>query len=1245
MYLPSDEMCWESLAEHDARIAVEGLNKHLHPRGANNPLTHVPRGECDPGAAGRLSITAVAQRRLEFYSDDWRLFRFECDLSSIRYLEGDDLQRYERGAFLFAAREADMKGEGGWIVLDWTSAVIYQLNRLAGLALPTVDPGEADRPEPAKINRLRDYAIFFCSFLGGERRANGAIQAFLLPATFGDLAWEDSLPQSVDDWIGEQHYSIHPPLLGVDASDPPDLPTPAAQRAGSFDSETSPTESGLSQKEAVEKVFDEFHENVRLATKGVQGDGPGDGGGQEHSAAIFEALMWYDDALFKVNLKVRADGRLEMLDDEQCSAQLPIPRWEVRDDFFLVPLLCRQKPREMVSADELLARIDRQMAAARHRFDRPGGDGDAQPNSTLLQGLRVGDPVELKLRYPASLRLHDVEFLHDVNIDDAVFEHSVDLTECRFIGRLSARDTTIKGAFRLDESSFDGIDPDYRKGKRKPVIDLHGVVVDGGLFADRVTVFGRVRMKWARIGATLRARGLQIHPRSAEAGEDDKDVALDCSHARIGGPLDLRAYDPKGARPGKSHRRTVIGRRLVLKGLHASEVSLDGILVNAATDLRSDPALDMDCVCLEGGLGATVLPANPHGTHTWRATFLGDVKLSHGKMQAADFRGSRIAGTLWLSGLRLSGSLWADLWDRFRTEVGKEIVLSGARVDGDIELSAARIGGELHFITGRCARLRASVGAWAEPRKDGNGARTPRLCPTKASGILLQDLTVDAGVDLTGIKLRGQRKIFVENGFVAKGTRLGGAFRFWREDADVRIRRLIERDLAPYLDRHPAARQQIEPEIERVRAEIAGTLDLRGIHTGDSIDLGRCSVAERIQLENAHIGGNLRACPTDQSATCSTKALVADNACIEGDVDVRGLETRDGDFRAHGLRVTGKLWLATPDECKVSDQMADGSPYASIRGKISRIDLEGAHAAQLTFSGKCLDAPGSVGSHGGVTSRVILARCRVGQLSAWGFLKRRFPHPIDLTAIEVGDWNGADPFKNVPLLLDATEPFDGRNYIDVEQRLALVGKKALANSLYRRMRRRSACPCAGIERWELRARWRRLIAAGFHPFQWLWYMASLVFSGHGTIWPLIPLWLFITIAPVTWVLADSRNVEFVEAERQGQREEVQISDDRPYDLERDWNWIKGTGLALAYAIPLFRAGNADLVRARLNGETCFPRWPAQATGEDFGTPVTPPPCRLLPLSPHEFALSMSVIQFIIWVFLAANLPTILRRRQ
>lgn len=1249
MYLPSDEQDWSPVDASEIPEIASSLNSHIHKtRGVKDLLQAAGEGP----AGSKLKVSTVARRPLCFYEEAWTLYRFTLDPAE----SGKPSDDSGRG-YLFAAR-APQDGpveDDAWIVLDWTVAAINEINRRAGLKLDAALGTETTTTE-TNSQAVRDYVRFFVSFLGGERDPDwGLIHPFILPGTFEDLGWRDDLPQTLDAFIKEQELPEYPPLGGINDPDPVDLCDPP--RRDEVAAPLAPPEGRVPEaktqggaaasREGVEQAFKEFGTQLQELDSDAppSADEQSEAGSSAAPKAIarFSALIWYQDALYKTEFEVRSDGQVWMLDDEVIDGTdgLPVPHWEVRDQPSPVPLLYRQANLESVSAATLMARIAALAAADEDPTVRQGADAGVR-----LHRLRVQGPVKLHGAYPAPVRFREVEFLHNVILDEAVFEHSLDFSECRFLGRLSARLATIKGAFRLDKSRFYGTDRDRIEGEgHKAMLDLWGLVAEGGLFADRLLVFGRVRAQHARIGTMLRARGLQIHPRATGGGDPDGDIALDCSHARITGPLDLRAWTPKEAGPGEGPRRTVIGRRLVLRGLSAWEANLDGIWVNAAEQSSPGIAADMTDVRIISAVSAAATtrsgePQHPAQSERWRARFQGSLCLEHAEAGSACIHGCRITGSLLLQGLRLRGSLFARRDERFRSRIDDVVLLSGAHVDGDIDFSSARIGGEVQYITGRCGRLRAMVEPWPQWQLDAktNEYRlVPRLCASEASGILLQDLSVEAGVDLAGIQLGKGRREFAEGGLIATGVRVGGGLHFWRKDAEARLLQRIRRDLtyernwAEIPNDDPAFDNRGKEGIAGVRARLAGTLDVCGIETGGSIDLGRCEVEGKILLDNADVGGNLRAGVDGEPESCTTTALIADNARIKGDADLRGLAIRPAGgksgagaapalLKARDLRVTGKLGLATAELDRAADPQADGAPIARLYGQGSRIELEGTHAAQLTFSGKCIDdaEPRAV-------ARILLGRCRVGQLSVWGFDDDRFPHYVDMTAIEIGDWNGAAAFENVPKLLEATSPFDGRNYVDVEHRLARVGQKGPANAVYRRMA------------WRAASSWRAK----------LFYCINWAFSGNGTRAWLMVLWLLLTMLPVIAVLADPRNVEFREVKMDAKHQATYGPYERNDEelVGREWGWIRAVGLALGYAVPLFTAEEADVARARLDGPTCRPAALGDTDAGDGPPPCAPMTCRWLDISPHEFALCAAVMQFMLWIAIGANLPSILRRRQ
>jgi hypothetical protein len=459
--------------------------------------------------------------------------------------------------------------------------------------------------------------------------------------------------------------------------------------------------------------------------------------------------------------------------------------------------------------------------------------------------------------------------------------------------------------------------------------------------------------------------------------------------------------------------------------------------------------------------------------------------------------------------------------------------------------------------------------------------------------------------------------------------------------AQVSLRSEAERKLA---------NDRIEKLIAGLCAEIAGALDLRGLRAGGTTDLSRTRIGGEVRMNNAVIEGNLRAYFEGDAVSCSVNAFIADNARINGDADLRGLKVRTNDFTAREIEVTGQLLLATPPDSLPQSRVASRAEVSQ-----GRLNLEGARAAQLVLnSGNVVSEPEDKDK-----AAITLSRGRFGQLTITGFEElrpdhaaKRFPCTINLSAISVGDWD-IDPTSESLPLLEATAPrwFDGRNFVDVEQRLAKIGKKPGADKIYRTMLKLGASK--GVARVRNRL--------------------NFVFSGNGTVPSLMLLWLLICLLPVVVLLANPANVEFVGYE--AGTNHAPGSDGRRYDLNSDWDWIKAAGLAAGYAVPFLSGERSDVVRARLVGKTCinFPL-PAMLVARQkvsLGAPGDTPPAhdvsvpsvkpdpivdsRVSPsarceqvlklnVSPHGLAMMFSSIQFFLWILVAANLPAIARRR-
>lgn len=1159
-YFASDAN-WQPLDEAATRRLVDKLNSRLTPPDAAPVLAVTRTGE--PAPATCLRVGEAWRTSLPFYGEGWHLIRLACDVAPL-------LPAHESPGHLFAVigpRDDDCT------VLDWTSAPLHRLNERLTLDLAKLGD-----------SLVRDYLVFFCAFLGGDAEGeNGAMSPFVIASDAGWFEWDDD---AAVDGADEQLQVFELPA-NSNSFDAPDLPAAAEPEKRPADKPAAAValRSAAQRKLAAEWAFQQSNP----ATVAPPADAAQDAGSADPVVAAFKAVVWYRGALFEALLHVSGTGSVRMVSDQPVAGahDLPARRWEVLNLRHGMHLLCRTKPRESLSAAALMIRV-RAIGVA----------GQAAPR---LSGLRISDALVWPHVFKTTISLDDVHFDHDVVFDDAVFERSLNLRNCRFLRRLSLRDATIKGAFRLDNSRVLGAvakDPQAAAQRERkdlgaqgplPAVELRGLKVERGLFADKLVCSGRVRAQWCRVDGTFRARGLQIHQRE---GLDHGSAALDLSHAQIDGPLDLSGFEAKQSQPG-AHQRSYLYNDAKLCGLRAAQLSLDGIRVLGSIDLGSCVVagrISLNPVFIWGGASWNV----------WRSFTDGDLSFDRSRCALAVLSGMRIGGDWLLIESQIAGSVFADAIDRLRTRIGGKVVASGAMIAGDLDLQAAQVGGEIHIVTGRLGRFRADTGVWTD--KD----RRARLCPAEASALVIQNAAIGSSLHLAGLQLHGHGGEFANGDMLLRGVRLGGGVRFWSSDIAAILRSKCKAAGATMDD------VQADKLVATLCANIGGQIDLRGLHTEGPIELGRMR-AKAIRLDNARIGGNIR---VEDGAHCTQFA--ADLIRIEGNAELCGLVVSEGDLSARGAEVTGQVLLARP--ARHDDAVSQPGRAEVGHG---RVDLDGLHAACVVLSGQTIKQANKK------QADFVLSRCALGQLKLLDFSgsgsDRRFDRTLDLSAIEVGDW-GLEQ-DDASALLQATRPFDGRNYLDIEQRLSRLGNRAQADRIFLAMMARAfefpRSTRPGHGQW-LAQFWR-----------WAKNRANRVFSGNGTSPLRMAVWLLIFLLPVVFVLRDPVNVEF-------KPNGTPRSDGRSYDLASDWDWTKAVGLAAGYALPFLAGARADVVRAKLVGPTCV-RWPVRAV-EPAGLPRCTDGWQV-GVSPHDLAMIFSTLQFALWILVAANLPTIARRRQ
>ncbi|MBS9405372.1 pentapeptide repeat-containing protein [Halomonas sp. TRM85114] len=152
------------------------------------------------------------------------------------------------------------------------------------------------------------------------------------------------------------------------------------------------------------------------------------------------------------------------------------------------------------------------------------------------------------------------------------------------------------------------------------------------------------------------------------------------------------------------------------------------------------------------------------------------------------------------------------------------------------------------------------------------------------------------------------------------------------------------------------------------------------------------------------------------------------------------------------------------------------------------------------------------------------------------------------------------------------------------------------------------------------------------------FLFNWIFT-HGRTKPgLMFLWLFLLSLPAIIIACDHRNIlapnETVSAQGDTSHGTYRVStikksDDCPvthHVNEQDWNIFKSLGIAATYAVPFYQSAKIDKAKFRMTG--CTYVWGGTITWA----------------SPHDIPQTFSMLQFALWILIAANLPAIIRHR-
>lgn len=936
-------------------------------------------------------------------------------------------------------------------------------------------------------------------------------------------------------------------------------------------------------------------------------------------------------------------------------------------------------------------------------------------DDVVLDGCTFERSIEFReCRFMRSLRLHNATVNGSLildrsqiegaqEIEEELVKNSLDLRGLKVERLLSLDRLTVYG--QLDGKGVRAANAVYGRGLRvslrqeldnmnRPALDFSYASIDGPLLLevhDDPSSLSLDQFRRTIVRGSVSFEGLS----AKEVKADGLVVGgnLDCQFTNISDCLWLMTF----------HRTTINWRTVVYGWLNLNHAHVGVLLINGCYVDRSISMVEMRARSIYARGVRTSQPDGKNGFKygLYRSLIEGDFQASGAVVNnVIEMEGARVNGELnFITGkcgrLSLTVCPW---WEGGNTPrlipcdahgltlrnftVDKSLICVGLRLgaersqsassDGGVLTHDLRIGGSLLFWNPeQSKRLKQRL-------KDGLHESLLPLYPEKSERLekrltevwdgnskSINDAIAEIRAELSGsINLEGAH---VEGAVNLCRTKVAGSIDLANAHVGGSLVSFHEStDPYPCLDctEMNARNIQVGDDADlrglkvRMNGQNTGAVNLEGAHVDGTLYLGRTEIEGTINLINTRVGDSLMAFDKDfyqHSLTCT--GLNARNMQVGGDVDLRDLRVFkgglnlniDGNIELQDVKVAGILSLATPPRTKG----AWWNFEPSVLVKDGCIDLAGAHASQIVLSGKSLESK----DHG-----FTLERCKVGQLTIGGFENHgecKFPRKINLTAIEVGDWN-VKPNTEAATLLKASDPFDARVYLDLENRLSRQGLPHFSDDIYLAMVGRNK----KLEGW----------------FRRLGSFANLVFTRNGTSVFRLACWFIATIIAIAIPLYFPSNVEPVDKTVPQKR------------LEKQWDGWKAVGLAFSYAVP-FRGPQADIGKPRLVGAMCL--GPNLKSGEtqsnvksmegqalrgdgiwvlEFKRIEIPlgllnnpnertqletisnaidsseasiPECETKlwgGISPHNYVEFISIGQLLLWLVLAANLPTIMRKR-
>jgi hypothetical protein len=324
-------------------------------------------------------------------------------------------------------------------------------------------------------------------------------------------------------------------------------------------------------------------------------------------------------------------------------------------------------------------------------------------------------------------------------------------TRMRLDGILNLQACEIGGVLRLDQARIAGqlclreavIGP--AAGGRAvpaPVLSAEGMAVDGGVDAVRLTVHGAMSMRVAAITGSVDLSGARITCPGQRA--------LILSNAVVSGKFDGGGLSVAGEM--RMHNTRIAGSMI----MSAARLENPGGEALSAGGLSSGGVFFTDHFTAVGGMRLIGAQLDANLTLTGAAlsnpggAALNLIRATMGSLDGADLD---CAGQVLLTGARVAGDLDLSRARLSAADGRPALVAEGAQIDGTLNLAAVRARGELTLRTVQVGRRVLLAGA----RLDNPGGWACRLSRAQVGAdVFCDDMTADGGLRVAGATIGGE---------------------------------------------------------------------------------------------------------------------------------------------------------------------------------------------------------------------------------------------------------------------------------------------------------------------------------------------------------------------------------------------------------------------------------------------------------------------------------------------------------